>query len=103
MIKTFSARYASVRFIKLKSLPFGHLIYLNDFGSGKHAVMLGCLCRALLREEGVTHCKMEKFEIRAVIKYFCKKEMPPKETNEDFKETLGKESPSYSTVKKMGS
>ena len=26
--------------------------------------------------------------------------MPPKEINEDFMETLGKESPSYSTVKK---
>ena len=24
-------------------------------------------------------CKMEKLEIRAVIKYFCKKGMPPKE------------------------
>ena len=43
-------------------------------------------------------CKMEKFEIRAVIKYFCKK-MPPKEIHEDFMENLGKESPSYSTVK----
>ena len=45
---------------------------------------------------------MEKLEIRAVIKYFCKKGMPPKEIHEDFMETLGKESP-YSTVKKMGS
>ena len=35
-----------------------------------------------------------------VIKYFCTKEMPPKEIHEDFMETLGKESPSYSTVKK---
>ena len=43
--------------------------------------------------------KMEKLEIRAVIKYFCKKGMPTKETPEDFMETLGKESPSYSTVK----
>ena len=44
-------------------------------------------------------CKVEKLEIRAVFKYFCKKEMPPKEIHEDFMETLGKESPSYSTVK----
>ena len=58
--------------------------------------MLVCLCKALLREEGATH----KLEIRAVIKYFCKKGMPPKEIHEDFMETLGKESPSYSTVKK---
>ena len=45
---------------------------------------------------------MEKLEIRAVIKYFCKKWMPPKEIHEDFMETLGKESPSYSTVKQEG-
>ena len=45
-------------------------------------------------------CNMEKLEIRAVIKYFCKKRMPPKEIREDFMETLGKESPSHSTVKK---
>ena len=46
--------------------------------------------------------KMEKVQIRAVIKYFCKKGMPPKEIHEDFMETLGKESASYTccTVKK---
>ena len=43
---------------------------------------------------------MEKLEIRAVIKYFCKKGMPPKEIHEYFFETLGEESSSYSTVKK---
>ena len=43
---------------------------------------------------------MEKLEIRAVIKYFCKRGMPPKGIHEDSMETLGKESPSYSTVKK---
>ena len=43
---------------------------------------------------------MEKVEVRAVIKYLCKKGMSPKEIHEDFMETLGKESPSYSTVKK---
>ena len=43
--------------------------------------------------------KMEKLEIRAVIKYFCKKGMPTKEIPEDFMETLGKESPSYTSVK----
>ena len=43
---------------------------------------------------------MEKLEIRVVIKYFCKKGMPLKEIHEDFMETLRKESPSYSTVKK---
>ena len=45
-------------------------------------------------------CKKEKLKIRAVIKYFCKKGMPPKEIHEDFMVTIGKESPSYSTVKK---
>ena len=43
-------------------------------------------------------CKMETLEIRAAIKYFCKKGMPPKEIHEDYMETLGKESPSYSPV-----
>ena len=43
---------------------------------------------------------MEKLEIRVVIKYFCKKGLYSKEIHEDFVETLGKESPSYSTVKK---
>ena len=43
---------------------------------------------------------MEKVEVRAVIKYICKKGMTPKEINEDFMKTLGNESPSYSTVKK---
>ena len=45
-------------------------------------------------------CKMEKPESRAVIKYFCRKVMPPKEIHEDFVETLGMESTSSSTVKK---
>ena len=43
---------------------------------------------------------MEKPEIKALIKYFCKKGMPPKEIHKYLMETLGKESPSYSTVKK---
>ena len=42
---------------------------------------------------------MEKLEIRAIIKYFCKEGMPSKEIHEDFMETLGKDSPSYSIVK----
>ena len=47
-------------------------------------------------------CKMEKLEIRVVIKYFCKKGMPRKEIHDDFimfMETLGKES-LYSIVEK---
>ena len=42
--------------------------------------------------------KMEKVEVRAVIKYLCKNRMSPKEIHVDFMETLGEVSP-YSTVK----
>ena len=35
--------------------------------------------------------KIDKLDIRAVIKYFCKNGMPPKEIHEDFMETLGME------------
>ena len=42
-------------------------------------------------------CKMEKLEIRAVIKYFCKKGMPPKEIHEYFMGT-----PFYSTLSMNG-
>jgi hypothetical protein len=38
---------------------------------------------------------MEKVEIRAIIKYLCKKGMSPKKIHEDFMDTLGKESPSF--------
>ena len=38
--------------------------------------------------------------MRVVIKCFCKKGMSSNEIHEDFMETLGKESPFYSTVKK---
>ena len=37
-------------------------------------------------------CKIETLETRAVIKYFCKKGMHPKEIHEDFMETLVMES-----------
>ena len=43
---------------------------------------------------------MEKVEVRAVIKYLCRKGMSPKEIHEDFMKSLGKDSPYYSTVKK---
>ena len=45
---------------------------------------------------------MEKLEICTVIKYFCKKGMPPKEIHEDLK-NVGKEYPSYNTVNKWAS
>ena len=65
------------------------------------AVKLGCLCKAPLRGGCDTFAKsnhMEKLEIRAVIEYFCKKGMSPKEIHEYFMETLVKESP-YSSKK----
>ena len=34
-------------------------------------------------------CKMEKVEVRAVIKCLCKKGMTPTEIYEDFMKTLG--------------
>ena len=37
-------------------------------------------------------CKIEKVEVRTVIKYLCKKGMTPKEIHEDFMKTLGNES-----------
>ena len=45
-------------------------------------------------------CKMEKVEVRAVIKCLRKKGMTPKEIHEDFMKKLWNECPSYSTVKK---
>ena len=42
---------------------------------------------------------MQKVEVRAVIKYFCKKGMSPKEIHDNFIKSLGDES-SYSMVKK---
>ena len=42
---------------------------------------------------------MEKDEVRAVIKYFCKKGMSPTEIHDYFIKTLGDEYSSYSTVK----
>ena len=39
-------------------------------------------------------CKMEKVEVRTVIRYLCEKGMAPKEIHEDFMRTLGNESPS---------
>ncbi|UYV69262.1 hypothetical protein LAZ67_6003027 [Cordylochernes scorpioides] len=44
--------------------------------------------------------KMETNEIRAVIKYLCKKRMSPKKIYEDMVDTLREDAPSYTTVKK---
>ena len=80
VVKKFSALYASVRFIELKSLSVGHMIKLKDIGSVKS--MRWCLVAYVkhFQERRVRHnCQIEKLEIRAVTKYFSKKGMPPKE------------------------
>ena len=53
--------------------------------SKKHLVTLDCFGTAVLSQI----CKMEKVEVRAVIKYLCKKGMTPKEIYKDFMKTLG--------------
>ena len=42
---------------------------------------------------------MDEVDVRALIKYLCKKGMSHKEVHDDFIKNLGDESPSYSTVK----
>ena len=44
--------------------------------------------------------KIDKSETQAVIKYLQKKEMKPKEIQEDIIQILAKDSPSYAIVKK---
>ena len=52
----------------------------------KHATMLGCLCKALSERRMRHICKMEKLE----IKYFCKKEISPKESHTTSWKPLGR-------------
>ncbi|UYV61879.1 hypothetical protein LAZ67_1006929 [Cordylochernes scorpioides] len=58
------------------------------------------LKRVLKEDKKQESSKMETNEIRAVIKYLCKKGMSPKEIYEDMVDTLREEAPSYSTVEK---
>ena len=51
VIKSLSVRYASVRFIELGSFD----LIEGRWECEKHEVMFGCLCKALLRQEGATH------------------------------------------------
>ena len=41
----------------------------------------------VLREDSESNCKMEKGEVRAVMKYLCEKGMTPKEIYEHFMKT----------------
>ena len=56
----------------------------------KHVVMLGCLCKVLLREASATLWQNGETEIREVIKYFFKKGILSKEIHEDFVYLLGR-------------
>jgi hypothetical protein len=44
-------------------------------------------------------CHLDQMKKVDIIKYLWNKGMSSKEIHEDFMDTLGKESPSYSTVK----
>jgi histone-lysine N-methyltransferase SETMAR len=46
------------------------------------------------------HKKMEKIEVRAIIKYLCLKKLTTQEIHEDMIITLGESAPAYSTVAK---
>ena len=102
MIKKFSARYAGVRFIEFFVSRSFDLIE-GHWECEKHAVMLDCLCKALLREDGATHLQNgETLKSERLSSTSVRKECLTKEIHEDSMETLGKgkESPSYSTMKK---
>ena len=62
--------------------------------------MLDCVCKALLREKVATHLQNGEKLNRSGNQVLLWKGIPPKEIPEEFMETLGKESPSYSTVRK---
>ena len=47
-------------------------------------------------------CKLENLKSERLSSTSCKKVIPPKEIHEHFMKTLGKESPSYSTVSLRG-
>ncbi|UYV79714.1 hypothetical protein LAZ67_18000389 [Cordylochernes scorpioides] len=66
--------------------------------------MLADYCWTLKRDlpQAKYRRKSTTNEIRAVIKYLCKKGMSPKEIYEDMVDTLREDAPSYSTVKKNG-
>ncbi|UYV75519.1 hypothetical protein LAZ67_13000470 [Cordylochernes scorpioides] len=86
-VMSFGLRNATATFQRfmhevLRNLDFA-FVYLDD----------------ILKQES---SKMETNEIRAVIKYLCRKGISPKEIYEDMVDTLREDAPSYSTVKKNG-
>ena len=71
-------------FIDIISLSVGHLILLKGIGSVKSMRP----CSVAYVRGGCDAFAKWRFEIRAVIKYVFKKEMPPKEIHENFMEAL---------------
>ena len=86
MIKKFLARYASVRFSRLFDLFKGY------WECEKHSVMLGCLCKALLREAGTIHLKWRNLKSEQLSSTSVRKECLPRKFHEYFMETIVKES-----------
>ena len=86
----------------MKSQSVDSFSLFNIFGRKNKISKLDFSRNLLQTEEGCVKLrKMDKVEVRAVIKYFCKKGMSQKVVNDDFIKTLGDESPSYSMVKKL--
>ena len=75
-------------------------MYLSIFGRknkiSKVLISVGIRCK---QEKDLFNWENGK-EVRTFVKYFCKKEMSPKEIHDDFIKTIGDEFPSNSTVKK---
>ncbi|UYV65969.1 DNAH10 [Cordylochernes scorpioides] len=66
---------------------------------GDYATIKSLFEEVLKDDKKQESSKMETNEIRAVIKYICKKGMSPKEIYEDMVDTLREDTSSYSTVK----
>ena len=92
----FGVLSVKIKFLRVTGFPSKGK-FVGSLDVLKLLITVGNSCK---EEKGVSNWQMETVEVRAVIKYFCKKGMSPKEIHEDFMETLRKESPPYSTVKK---
>ena len=83
VIKKFSARYALVRFIELKSLS----VVEGHWECETHVVMLGCfICKAILREEG----KWRNFKSEQLSSTSVRKECLPRKFMKTSWKPLGR-------------
>ena len=53
-------RYCSVRFIESKSFSRSFDLIKGHWERTKHASMLGCLCKAILKEKRATHLQNDE-------------------------------------------